>query len=365
MRIVSSKHLEAGMELGKQVYDSDGNVLLHRGVTLTSGYIKNLLKKNIPAVYIDDEISAGIEIEDAIDPEVKVQAIEKIKNLFDTMTPKKLEKNRNAYVSDESYTDVKGIINHIMNNLRKNSGSLFNMVEIMSTDLATYNHSVNVAVLSIMTGRAMGLNENQLIDIGIGGLMHDIGYSHIPSEIINKPEKLSLEEYEIIKKHTVYGYGMVKENMNISAIVKAIILMHHERLDGSGYPLGVEGSKLNKFIKITSICDMFEALTSDRAHREKMQTYKALELLSAETSVKLDLEIYKHFINNIAIFPQGTGVILNTGEKGLVIGNNKDNPTRPKIRVVFDKEGKLHPGDKVVDLMKELTKFIEDTCELR
>ena len=108
-----------------------------------------------------------------------------------------------------------------------------------------------------------------IIDIGIGALMHDIGYTQIPTEILNKPGKLSDEEFVEIKKHPVHGYEMVRSDMNISAIVKTIILMHHERLDGSGYPLRVKAEKINKYVRIVSICDMFEALTSDRAHRRE------------------------------------------------------------------------------------------------
>lgn len=362
MRIVYSKSLQPGMKLAKPVYAQDGKRLLHGGVLLTSSYIKNLQRKNIPAVYIDDEISDGIEIQDAIDLEVKVQAVETIRKVFDNMNPKK---NKNRNVSDRSYKDVKNSIYGIMNNLKENSGNLFNMVEIMSTDLATYNHCVNVAVLAIMTARTLGLNEKQIVDIGIGALMHDIGYSNVPSDIINKPGQLSDEEFEVIKRHTVYGYEMVKEDMDVSAIVKTIILMHHERLDGSGYPLSIKGDKVNKYVRIVSICDMFEALTSDRAYRERMPVYKALELLSSKTISELDLEIYKHFIKNIAIYPQGTGVLLNTGEKGIVVENSSNNPTRPKIRIIFNSEGNFHAGFKVIDLMEQLTIFVEDTCELR
>ncbi|WP_432408087.1 HD-GYP domain-containing protein [Wukongibacter sp. M2B1] len=365
MRIVHARYLEPGMRLGKAVYAPDGKILLKGGVSLTNGYIRNMERKNIPSVYIDDELSNGIEVEDAIDPEVKVQAVETIKNVFKTMSPNRNDKNRKGYVTNESYKDVKNAIYQITNNLKKNNGSLFNMVEIMSTDLATYNHCVNVSVLAIMTARAMGLDEKRIMDIGVGALMHDIGYAYVPSEIINKPGKLSDEEFEAIKKHTVYGYEMVKEDANISAIVKTIILMHHERLDGSGYPLRIKGDKINKFVRIVSICDMFEALTSDRAYREKMPVYKALELLTAETTSKLDLEIYKNFIKNIAIYPQGTGVLLNTGEKGLVVENNRNSPTRPKVRIIFNNEGNFYQGFKVVDLMKDLTTFIENTCELR
>lgn len=368
MRIVHKKYLEAGMKLGKHVYDPNGTILLRSGVALTSGYIKNLKRKNIPSVYVDDKMSEGIEVEEAVDPEVKVQAVETIKNVFDTMSPRSYDKNKKGYITGEAYKDVRNAIYQISNNLKKNKGSLFNMVEMMSTDLATYNHCVNVAVLAIMTSRAMGINEKNIIDIGIGALMHDIGYTQVPAEILNRGGELSNlfdEELVEIKRHTVHGYEMVKSDMNISAIVKTIILMHHERLDGSGYPLKVKGDKINQYVRIVAICDMFESLTSDRANSKKMQVYKALELLMSETTTKIDLDIYNHFIKNIAIYPHGTGVLLNTGERGLVVKNRVSNPTRPKVRIIFNSEGDFHPGFKIVDLMEELTVFVEDTCELR
>ncbi len=365
MRIVSTKYLEPGAVLGKPVYASDGKILLNSDIVLTSSYINSLKKKNIPSVYIDDDLSKDIEINDVIDHELKKEAINFIKNILNNLSPKNLQKGKDTFVSSESYGDVRKLIYSIMNNLKKNRDSLMNMVEVMSTDLATYTHLVNVAILALLTGRALGLPENKLNDLGTGAIMHDLGRVYIPTEIYDKPGKLTDEEYEQIKQHPIYGYNMVKSNPNISAIVKTIILMHHEKLDGSGYPLGLTGDKLNVYVKIVGICDMFEAMVSHRAYRSKMPVYKALELLSAQTIDKIDSDIYKAFIQNIAIYPIGTGVLLNTGEKGLVIQNNKSIPTRPVVRILISPDGKLYSGFKTIDLMKELTVFIKDTCHIR
>ncbi len=365
MRIISTKHLESGAVLAKPVYAPDGTILLKSNVILSSGYIKNLKKKNIPSVYVDDSISDGIEINDVIDQELKIEAIKLVKNVINNSSPSKYVKDKQSFVSNESYGDVRKLIYSITGNLKKNKDSLMNMVEVMSTDISTYTHVVNVSILALLTGRSLGLPESRLNELGTGAIMHDIGRVHIPNEIYVKPSKLTEDEYEEIKKHPVYGYNMIKSNPSISAIVKTIVLMHHEKLDGSGYPLGIKGDKINDYVRIVTICDMFEAMVSEKAYRERIPPYKALELLSARANTQLDFKIYKAFIGNIAIYPAGTGVILNTGEKGLVIDNNRNQPTRPVVKIIYAPDGKLSPGFKVVDLMKDLTLFVEDSCHIR
>lgn len=331
---------------------------------LTASFIKNLNFKSIPSVYIDDEISNGIESDDVIDIDAKIRAIDTIRNIFHQMTIQQKDGKNRGFIPPKSYHTVKDVIKDILNNLQKNKESLFNMVQVMSTDLSTYVHCVNVAVLSILTGKGMGFSRSELIDLGTGALMHDIGKAEIPIEIINKPDKLTDEELEMIKRHAVLGYQAVKENNSVSTFIKTIILMHHERLDGSGYPLGVMGDKINKYTRIVSICDVFDALISDKVYREKMPIYKALELIECQVGRKLDEKIYKVFVKNISIFPPGIGVKLSSGETGVVIENNKLSPTRPKIRIIKNKNGEFSTGFKVIDLMKELTIFIEDTCDV-
>lgn len=364
MRIANTQSLKNDMILGKPVFTSNGSLLLNRGIKLTDTFIRSLKQKRIPAVYIDDDISKGIDVENAIDLEVKIKAVETIKNAFQDISNHQKGRKNKSFVSPKTYRAVKDVIDSIIENLQKNNDCLFNMIEVMSTDLSSYIHSVNVAVLSILTARGLGFTRQNLIELGTGALMHDIGKTEIPTSIQNKSEALSNDEYEIIKKHPIIGYTMIKDNTSISAFVKTIILMHHERIDGSGYPLGVMEGKINDYVKIVSICDMFDNAISEKANPEKVPIYKALELLESQVGRKLDMRIYNEFVKNISIFPQGTGVLLNTGEKGLVTESNSENPTRPKVRIIKQKDGRFYPGFKTIDLMKDLTIFIEDTCDV-
>ncbi len=364
MRIVNTENLKIGMKLGKPVYTSNGNLLLNMDVELSNSFIKSLKEKNIPAVYINDELSADIDIDNAIDLEVKIKAVETVKHVFKDMRVQAKGNKKKQFVTSRSYQTVRDSINVILENLLKNNTSLYNMVEMMSTDLSSYIHSVNVAVLAILTGKGIGFNRNQLIDLGTGALMHDIGMSQVPLEIINKSDKLSREESENIKSHPTYGYQMIKHNSGISAFVKTIVLMHHERLDGSGYPMGLDASRINKYVRIVSICDMFDSAISDNVYSNNMPIYKALEFIESQVRNKLDEDIYRVFLKNISIYPRGIGVLLNTGEKGLVIENYASNPTRPKIRIIRKKDGSFNPGFKIVDLMEDLTLFVEDTCDV-
>lgn len=352
------------MKLGKSVYTAEGKILLNAGVSLSQYYIKNLIKKNIPAVYIDDELSKDIDIDDVIDYEVKVQAISNIKNIFEKASESVFSGRSDTigFVSYEHYKDVRNIIFSIMGNVKKNKNSLFNIIEVMSTDLSVYTHSVNVAILSVLTGMSMKLNDQQLTDLGIGAMMHDIGKVRISDALLNKSDPLTPAEFDEIKKHSSEGYFMVKDNSTISSIVKNIILFHHERLDGSGYPLGIGEDRINKYIRIVSMADIFDAMVTKKAYRKSIPGYKAIEHLQSKLGTELDKDVFSHFIKNVALYPKGTGVVLNTGEKGIVIDVEENNPTRPTVRVIYAASGDLYPGFKVVNLMKELTLFVEDTC---
>lgn len=363
MRIVNVKHLRENMIIGKTVYSETGEILLKKDVFLTKEYIQNLNRRRIPAVYINDELSDDIEIEEALDYEVKAKCVHKIRRIYEKMAPRLSHGKPRGYIDFDHYTNIRKIIFEIMDNLESNDGALYNMVEVMSTDLTLYTHSVNVAALSLMTGRALGMNEHELLNLGVGALLHDIGKVMISAEILNKPAKLTKKEFEIIKTHPLEGYRMVQDNSSISSIAKNIILCHHERLDGSGYPNQLKSNKINEYARIVAIADMFEAMVSERAYRRKFPIYQALDVLMAETIQALDVHVFRTFVKNITLYPGGTGVLLSTGEKALVV-ENRNHPTRPKTRIVRKADGKAFVGMKFIDLMQELTLFIDGTCDL-
>ena len=362
MRIITSNSLVEGMTLSKNVYAANGLILLKKDTILTQNYIDNLQRRNIPVVYIEDEYSKDIESWDAVDSEIKAKAVFSIKEIFENMEKgtrdAKKAKGFTHVIPEEHYYAIKSVLENLMENLNQNKGCLMNMIDVMSTDLYTYTHSVNVAIISVMTARSMGMNEKMVMEVGMGALMHDVGKIRVPQEILNKPSGLEDYEYEIMKEHSWLGYEIVKDNYTLSAYTKNIVLKHHERLDGSGYPFGIDGDKMEPYVRVVALCDVFDAMVSDRCYREQLTVHEVLEVIISQLNQKFDSDVYKHFIKNITVFPPGSVVQLNTGEVGIVLRPNPNFPSRPKLRLIKDPSGEVYSTFKEMDMAEELTVFI-------
>jgi len=368
MRIIPSSSLQPGMKLSKNVYAPDGLILLKKGTILRENYIAKLQNRNIPVVYIEDEYSRDIECWDAVDSEIKAKAVFSIKKIFQDMeqgtkNPRK-EKGFSHVIPEEHYYAVKEIVEELIENLQENKGSMMNMIDMMSTDLYTYTHSVNVAILSIMTARSMEMNQKMVEEVGMGALFHDVGKVRVPQEILNKPDRLEDFEFELMKEHSWLGYEMVKENYTLSAYTKNIVLKHHERLDGSGYPFGIEGDKMEPYVRVVALCDVFDAMVSDRCYREQIPVHKVIETVNSQLNTKFDARVYQHFIKNVTVFPPGSVVRLNTGEVGIVLRPNKNHPSRPKLRLIKDPLGNVYPSFRELDMAEKLTVFISGQGEI-
>lgn len=361
MRPVSINKVGEGSILGKSIYSSDGRLLLGKGVGLDSKIINILKKHQILYVYIDDEISEGIEIEGVVDDAVKIEAITSIRRIFMRAMYKCRGKEKIEWIPLKAQLEVEEIIESLINNLKEKENLIYSMIQLLGTDAYIYEHSVNVAILSIITAKAIGLSKEEIRDIAMGALLHDIGMAKIDSDILFKFNKLSNREKEIMKKHTEYGYDMVRDDLSISYITKQIIYSHHELLDGSGYPRGLSGQEILETTMITTICNMFDIMTNDRGNNTKIPIYKALEVLSSMAIKKIDLRIFSKFAENIAVYPIGTGVLLEDGRKGIVVDVHRSCPTRPIIRIFESDDFK---NCYELDLMKKLNVFIKDTIEL-
>jgi HD-GYP domain-containing protein (c-di-GMP phosphodiesterase class II) len=228
----------------------------------------------------------------------------------------------------------------------------------------TFAHSVNVCVLSIISGIGLGYSISRLKELGVGAILHDIGKLKVPQELLKKPSQLTVEEFEEIKKHTIYGYEILKNNKKVSMVSAFIAFGHHERYDGSGYPLQLKGESIHHCARIVAVADVYDALTSDRVYRKKIKPHEAIEYILSLSAHHFDEEIVQSFIRFVAIYPVGTGVILNTKERGVVISENKDMPTKPVIRVVYSEKGKKVSKYYEIDLSSSKNVFITEACEL-
>lgn len=354
MRKIHIDQISPGSKLAKAIFTAEGRILLTAGMKIKKSYIDKLRLSGISEVYVDDDNPKNMQIDDAICEETRKEAQALIK------------KSISNYIFAESINKekVNEVVVGIIDELLSSKEILINMSDIKNVDDYTFAHSINVCVLSLITGIGLGYNMLRLKDLGAGALLHDIGKLRIPKEILKKPCKLTVEEFEEIKKHTVYGYEILKDNKNVSMISAFIAFGHHERYDGSGYPLQLRGENIHQCARIVAAADVFDALSSDRVYRKKLRPHEVIEYITSLGSHHFDPEIVKSFIKYIAIYPVGTGVRLNTGEKGLVIKANKGAPTRPVVQIVYDKsDGKIN-NLPVIDLSKEREICIVDACEL-
>jgi len=354
MRKISVSNCEAGMILGKAIPFNGATTLLEAGTELTVYYINRLDNLGISEIYIEDDISKDIVIRDVIKERTRLEAIEFIKNTM------------NAYCSGDmlSYIEVTAVVSKIINDILSLDDIMVNLIDIKTCDNYTFLHSVNVCVLSIITGAKLKLCYDELKELGVGALLHDIGKVMIPPQILQKKSALTDEEYEIIKQHSIMGYNILKTMPQISEVSAMVALCHHERYDGKGYISGLVKDEIHIFSRIVAIADIFDALTSDRIYRKKISINQAIDYLTVIAAPSLDSSVLCCFVKIIPPFPIGTGIILNNGEKGIVIKLNKNLPTRPVIRIVLNADGSKKLNFYEVNLAKQTDYFITSTSEL-
>lgn len=353
MRRVLLEKVKEGLVLGKTIYTSDGNVLLSAGMRLKESYIKRLKELNVNYIYVEDNISQDISIEDVISDETRFEARLSIRNAMDSV---KLGEKLNT-------KSIRNVVSNIVDDILEKNDIITNLVDIRSTDDYVFCHSVNVCVLSVLNGVTLGYDREKLKQLGMGAILHDVGKTKVSQEILSKPDVLSNEEYEAVKLHTNYGYDILSESDEFSIYSKYIALTHHERVDGSGYPLGLKGDEIHEFSKIVSIADVYDALTSDRVYRKSVRISDAVDYLIGMSNHIFDYEFVKSFLEQITVYSIGTVVSLNTGEKAIVVDINKDIRNRPVVRIIEDNEGNILDSFFEIDLTKTNSVFITDTIE--
>ena len=312
MRYVRTEHLEKGMVLVYTLYDNNEKVLLKANRKLTQNYIIRIQQMDIPGLYVfeDDEIEEHTPI---ISEQTRLRAITSLKRL--------------------NIDDCIYIANSIVEEIRESESMIVETVHLASYDNYTYSHSVNVNILSVVLGVACGLRDDDLKKLSQAALLHDIGKTCVPIEIINKPGRLTEEEYEEVKNHPRYGYNMLRNIYEISSVARNAFLSHHENEDGSGYPRGLTSEKIHLLAKIIHVADVYDALITKRIYKEAMNPADALEYLMGNAERMFDKELVTTFLEYVAPYPLGVQVELSTGQKAIVIKNNRGMLSRPVVRL--------------------------------
>lgn len=231
----------------------------------------------------------------------------------------------------------------------KDKEVISNLRILRAHDEYTYNHSINVAVLSFFLGFRMNYTIEDLVILTKGAALHDIGKARVPLVVLNKPDKLTSEEFEVIMRHSKNGYEMIKDTQ-LEEEVKQIVLYHHTRLDGSGYPKLKDGHELKESIQIVSLCDVFDAITGDRIYRSGMTKSSAYRMIRTEMEGKLNTGLLDILLENFSMYDVGETTFTTDREKCIILALNTHNLNKPIIQIV---EG-MNKG-KVIDLSIDTT----------
>lgn len=333
----------------------------------------DMLNKYCEYVYVDKDrskvliTSNQMPIRKKINPEKKKPRVR--------FTPRKFSEHRfreSLVRSNRVYKDARGWIDTMLADARignsvdtdqarklvtqladeviKNPDALVWLTHLRTRDEYTATHCVNVAILALTFGRSLGLEEKALHQVGLGALLHDVGKMKIPDGILNKPGRLTKGEFEIIKGHPRHGHKMVEHDENLDSAVLDIVLHHHERLDGGGYPKGLVDYQIDPSVRITSIVDVYDAITSDRCYHDGVTPAKAMENLFAWSEGNFDYNLLQSFIKCLGIYPIGTVVKLSSGESGVVVATDEERRLQPVVLLVLNARGEPYEPRRLVNM---------------
>lgn len=330
------------MRLARSVVH-EGRLFLSAGVTLQPSYLRRLQEMGYRSLYISDGGADDVEVPEIVTVETR-QAV--------TATVQQ-SMQRLAVGEAVSPAVVQDAVQLLLNEILTSRDVLVAMVDVKSIMDHTFAHSTNVAVLSLLVGRLMGLSRAQLHELGIGAVLHDIGKARVPETIVTKPGKLDAAEMEEMKRHTIYGFEALRAIRTFSLLSAHVAFQHHERLDGSGYPRGLRSEEIHVYARICAVCDVFDALSSDRPYRKAAHPLEAISQLNEGAGEKFDSAVVREFTRVIAPYPVASLVRLSTGEMAVVKSIRTASPRRPLVRVFRDAQGNSVKDGREIDLSQE------------
>jgi putative nucleotidyltransferase with HDIG domain len=333
MIFVPQYKLKNGMKLASDIELNNNKktkaLLLTKGVILTKENIDKLISFGIQGVYIEDGRTNKI-----LDYKFRREAVLQIKKIFDIC------ENTHQILAGKTIEQIEKVSEKLVRNIKKNKEVTIGISDLQTYDENTYLHSLSVTVISIAIGTELGLSREQLCNLGVCGILHDIGKVEIPIELISKPAKLTEDEYDIVKTHANLGANYIIGNKEIDKEIYLGIISHHEKIDGTGYPNGLEKDEIPLFGRIISVADVYDALTAKRPYRNPIKPFEAIEYIMGGVGTSFDYKIVKAFLKRIQPYPIGAYVRLSNGISGKIIKGNNNNPLRPVIKVISDK-GKI------------------------
>lgn len=287
-------------------------------------------------------------VSEALSEEVRAVATKKVREVFEAC----------RYLTKIDFDAANDLVANLVRRAGTLSDAAFKLDELKELDDYTYLHSVNVCALGVTVFRDLASGEEELQQLGLGLLLHDIGKSKIDLRILQKPDLLTPDEELTMRKHVVFGHNLLKNSKDLSPAAKNIVLNHHERVNGSGYVNGLRERDLSLFDMAAAICDVFDAVTTNRVYRDAIDVHRAVSLIIQGSSTLFAPRMVNHFLQQIGRFPVGTFVQLSTGEVAVVSRINRRAQARPTVKVVYSADGSRLPEPREIDLYGERGAFI-------
>lgn len=342
--------LRAGMKLYEDLFNPNGVFVLAKDTVLDDGHIQKIENNHIQKVKVcilgeaESLFEDGSPIISIFDQKkaarFREKYIEKVDELVDVI--KDIGKGKAA-----SFSQINTISKHIINEFDTQSEVINYLHLVKPLDDYTYAHSLSVSLISIIIAKWMKLSEEMIDLVATAGLVHDIGKTRVSQELLAKPGKLTPSEFEEIKEHTVRGYRILQDIGDATKDVRFAALMHHEKIDGSGYPTGAKDNQIPLLAKIISIADIYDAMTSDRSYRKKICPFEVIKNFDVQTYGKLDTQVLTVFLKNIANSYNGDYVELNTGEIAQIVFINQNMVWLPIVK----------SGEQYIDLSNQRGKI--------
>lgn len=301
----------------KLAYDviSENMLILAKGTIITEKYINRLKQFGIYCLCVEDKITNDIDITQPVSEKTLTESCEAIAE----------------YDVDKTFDAANKLVKEIISNTE----TLENGFHILKAyDENTCTHSIAVAINALTIGIAMGLDIVKLNNLGVGAMLHDIGKSKVPIEILNKSGKLTPEERLIIEKHPEYGYEILSQDILIPATVKAVAYQHHENWNGTGYPRKLKEHEIYELAAIVHICDVYDAMVSKRTYKDAFSFRETVEYMKSQNGIMFHPYYLKYFLMYVPVYHTGTIVTLNDSSEAVVIKNHKGNMTQPTIRLL-------------------------------
>ena len=339
-----------GLQLYTDVFSENGILLVPKDTIISSNHILKLNLYQVDYVYVYNKTPSPVSHDEEI-----IIPMAETKDFIDFSQ----EYHKHVSYVQEEFASIinKGdvdtsnlfkLVDNILYDSKKGHNLLSYMCRLKSTDDVTYNHCLNVSILASIFGKWLNYDDSSIQELTLAGMLHDIGKTQIDEKILKKASTLTQDEYILIQQHATLGYELIKDT-NLSVGVKQSVLMHHEKMNGTGYPLGVDWNTIHPFAKIISIVDIYDAMTSDRPYHKRYHPFKVIRMFEEECYGVLDTEFLYVFLGHIAHNYIGDSVELSTGQIGEIVFINNQSPSRPIIKTA---------NNDIIDLLSNKSIYI-------